>query len=179
MKTLVALALLVYTVSGNATQPPPETEHFAPLLGSWLVSGRGLSSDGQNWNENPHPALWRFYRILNGHGIQDDWTSPAPHVEVDESTRNYGTNIRIFDATKEQWAMAWIGSTNRALLTFTATSTNDEIIMNSVGMDPPRRNIFHNMSSDRFSWRQEWSFDEGETWVAVAYLEATRWNDKN
>ena len=86
--------------------------------------------------ENPHPALWRFYRILNGHGIQDDWTAPAPHIDVDESARTYPTNIRIFDDAQGQWAMAWIGSMNRTLQTFTATSTEDQLVMNSIGVDP-------------------------------------------
>ena len=178
MKPLLLLALLFYTVSSPANQPPPETEHFSPLLGSWLLSGRSLSRDGQIWTDNPHPALWRFYRILNGHGIQDDWTSPAPHIAVAESTRTYGTNIRTFNATEGQWEMAWMDSTSRGVLSFTATSTEDQIVMNSVGMNPPRRNIFHNLSAKGFNWRQEWTFDEGKTWIPVSYLEATPWQNE-
>ena len=163
MKPLLVLALLFCATASRAT-PPPETEHFAPLIGSWLVSGRKLSPDGQTWTENPHPALWHFYRILHGHGIQDDWISPAPHISIDGSTRIYGTNIRIFNATEKRWEMAWIDSTNRIVRSFTAISTDDEIIMNSVGMTPPRRNIFHprrfrrrdsrwrSSSTSRFRW---------------------------
>jgi len=36
-----------------------------------------------------------------------------------------------------QWAMAWIGSMNRTLQTFKATSTEDQIVMNSLGVDLP------------------------------------------
>ena len=176
MKLLLALAITFFSVTSQA-KPPPESEHFAPLLGNWLVSGRRLSQDGQSWKENPHPALWHFYRILNGHGIQDDWTSPAPHIAVAETTRTYGTNIRIFNNTEGQWEMAWIDSTNQVVRSFTATSTDDQIIMKSVGIDPPRRNIFHNMSSEGFSWRQEWTFDDGKTWTPVSYLEATPWKE--
>ncbi|MCZ6617965.1 MAG: hypothetical protein O7E57_07505 [Gammaproteobacteria bacterium] len=179
MKPLIVLVFLFCAVSSHAAprppSPPPETEHFAPLLGSWLVSGRSLSPDGQTWKENPHPALWTFYGILNDHGIQDDWTSPAPHIAVAEATRTYGTNIRIFNNTERRWEMAWIDSTNQLVRSFTATSSIDQIIMNSVGRTPPRRNIFYEMTSEGFRWRQEWTFDEGKTWVPVSYLEATAW----
>ncbi|MFB3106889.1 MAG: hypothetical protein ACE1ZA_18465, partial [Pseudomonadales bacterium] len=73
--------------------------------------------------------------------------------------------------------MAWIDSTNQVVRSFTATSTDDQIIMKSVGIDPPRRNICHNMSSEGFSWRQEWTFDDGKTWTPVSYLEATPWKE--
>lgn len=39
MKLLLALAITFFSVTSHA-KPAPETEHFAPLLGSWLVSGR-------------------------------------------------------------------------------------------------------------------------------------------
>ena len=180
MKSLLVAALLICSVNGHTKgSTTVENDHFAPLLGSWLVSGRSLSPDGKTWTDNPHPALWRFYRILNGHAIQDDWTSPAPHIVDDKSTRTYGTNLRIFSTTKGHWEMTWIDSTRQVVLSFTATSTPDRIIMNSVGRNPPRRNIFDNLSPEGFSWRQEWTFDDGETWVPVSYLEASPWKDQN
>jgi hypothetical protein len=171
---LAAACASTSTAAEPAGTPPSETRHFEPLIGSWVVTGKNLSRDGQIWTDNAHPALWRFYYILDGHGIQDDFTSPAPDVDVAPSERTFGTNIRIYDPASGQWAMAWIDSKQRKTLTFTATSKTGEIVMQAIGAEPPRRNIFDNISSEAFDWRQEWSFDAGKTWVPVAYLYARR-----
>jgi hypothetical protein len=153
---------------------PAETDHFAPLLGTWLVAGRRLDRDGKTWLPLAHPAQWRFYRILNGHAIQDDWTEPAPAVDVPESQRSYGTNIRIYNPERARWEMSWIHSGARETLVFTAVSEPGEIVMSSVAGEPPRRNVFHGIGPHSFEWRQEWSFDGGQTWVVVATFHATR-----
>ena len=75
--------------------------------------------------------------------------------------------------------MAWIGSMNRTLQTSTATSTEDQLVMNSIGVDPHGETSFTTCHPLGSGWRQEWTFDEDKTWAFVAYLEATRWNDKN
>lgn len=172
-----AIVLILLAVSGAAAAAPPaEEDHFAPLLGTWLVDAKSLQRDGQTWVENPHPAEWRFYRILGGEAIQDDFISPAPHIQLDKGQRTWGTNIRIFNREKNAWEMAWIATGGREVLSFSATYLDGEIIMSARGVEPPRRNVFHNISADRFSWRQDWSFDAGETWVPVAHLEARRAN---
>ena len=104
----------------------------------------------------------------------DQASGDEPDVDVPESERSYGTNLRIYDPESGDWQMAWISTGARRILTFTARVENGQIVMHARGLDPPRRNVFHAFAADTFSWRQEWSFDGGETWTPVAYLEATR-----
>ena len=153
---------------------PLETDHFAPLIGTWEVHGRQLQSDGRTWKKTEHPGEWRFYRILAGHAIQDDWVQPAPDIDVPEGERGYGTNIRIYNSAKQRWEMAWIHSDAREAWEFTAVSHPGEIVMSSIDLDPPRRNTFHEITADSFAWRQDRSFDGGKTWIPVSYLEASR-----
>ncbi|MEJ2130117.1 MAG: hypothetical protein P8Y95_00455 [Gammaproteobacteria bacterium] len=175
------LAVQVHAGDGGFHPNAPEqTRHFAPLLGTWEISQRTLKrgatdpSDPASWIVSEYPKEWRFYTILNGHAVQDDFISPASWVDVPESQRSYGTNIRVFNEKKGKWEMAWISSTAREVWKFTATSKEGEIVMRSVDLDPPRRNFFHSFEKDAFSWRQEWTFDGGETWVPVVYIEAKR-----
>jgi hypothetical protein len=144
------------------------------MLGTWLVAGRKLQPDGRTWIDNPHPSQWRFYRILNDHAIQDDYISPAPHVEIPERDRLYGTNIRIFDPASDTWTMAWIGTGAHGVLEFSATWQDGTIVMESIDQKQLKRNIFHDFTPRSFSWRQEWSIDGGASWVIVSVLEATR-----
>ncbi|MDP6375984.1 MAG: hypothetical protein QF921_11205 [Pseudomonadales bacterium] len=96
-----ATVLILLAVSGSAAAAPPAAEdHFAPLLGTWLVDARSLQRDGQTWLENPHPAERPFYRIFGGEAIRDDFISPAPHIDVAKGERTWGMNIRIFNREK-------------------------------------------------------------------------------
>jgi len=36
------------------------------------------------------------------------------------------------------------------------------------------QNTFFNLSSGKFDWKQEWTFDEGKTWVIVAKINCKR-----
>ncbi len=176
MASLSRIAATALLLAGGQTLAAPDSEndHFAPLLGTWHVEARRLQRDGKTWVSSEHPAEWRFYRILDDQAIQDDWIDPAPHIDVPKGARTFGTNIRIYNSELETWEMAWIATTARKALTFTATFAEGEIVMRALGATPARRNIFHNFTANHFSWRQEWTFDGGESWAPVVYMEATR-----
>lgn len=183
-RLLIGLLLVIAATQSiaDAFHPdaPKETRHFAPLLGTWEVSQKSLKrgatdpNDPASWIVAQHPGEWRFYTILGGQAIQDDFIAPASWVDAPDSQRLYGTNVRIFNAEKGEWEMAWVSTTTREVWRFTATSKEGEIVMRSVDLDPPRRNIFHDFTPDSFRWRQEWTFDGGKTWIPVAYIEARR-----
>ncbi len=185
-KLLAAFLVFLFVAEGSAADEgfhpdaPEQTRHFAPLLGTWQISQRTLRrgatdpNDPAAWIVSQQPNEWRFYTILNGHAIQDDFIVPASWIDVPESRRGYGTNIRIFNEAKGHWEMAWIATAAREVWEFTATSKEGEIVMHSIDLEPPRRNFFHSFTADSFSWRQEWTFDEGKTSVAVVYIEAKR-----
>ena len=71
--------------------------------------------------------------------------------------------------------MAWIDKTNRRLATFTAVNENGTVKMEGTNARGRHiKNTFYNFSENEFDWKQEWSFDEGETWVVVAEIHGQR-----
>ncbi len=97
------------------------------------------------WSDEKTHALWRWYFILDGHAIQDDW------IKLEEGNRAVvGTNIRIFNPEEEQWQMAWIDTTNRRLATFTAVSEGDTIVMTGHNAQGRMvRNTFSNITGEQ------------------------------
>jgi len=149
---------------------PPETALLSQLFGDWDAYSVSRNQDG-TWSSDTTHAEWRWYAILDGHAIQDDWikfetaedSAPVPKVT--------GTNIRIYNPKTAQWNMAWIDSNNRNLATFTAENVDNTVVMsgkNATGRDV--RIIFYDISADEFHWRQEWTFDDGENWLVVAKI---------
>jgi hypothetical protein len=116
-------------------------------------------------------AEWRWYYILDGHAIQDDWFS----VDSTNNLQWVGTNIRIYNPEENQWHMAWIDKTNRRLGTFTATYENGTIIMKGTNTKGRQiKNIFSNITKKTFDWTQQWTFDGGKSWVEVTKIRCTR-----
>jgi len=151
---------------------PSETELLGQLTGIWDIEQEIRNRDG-SWGETRR-AEWHWYYVLDGHAIQDDWIQP-PLSAGDVENRNFGTNLRIYDTETQTWDMAWIDSTNRGLSSFTATNEDGTVVM--VGENPsgrPVRNRFFDMTRDTFEWVQEWTFDDGATWVPVTQIHATR-----
>jgi hypothetical protein len=151
---------------------PKETEQFGQLAGKWNAEQTIRNKDG-TWSEKTTKAEWRWYYILDGHAIQDDWFS-------EDSTNKMqwvGTNIRIYNPEEKQWHMAWIDKTNRRLASFTAVYENG--IMKMDGTNAKGRhikNIFSNISKESFDWVQQWTFDKGKSWVEVARIHCTKKN---
>ncbi len=151
---------------------PPETASLGRLVGVWDVEQETRNRDG-SWSEASR-AEWRWYYILDGHAIQDDWIKP-PSTEPDATRRSFGTNIRIYNPEEERWEMSWIDSNNRKTATYTAIIEGDTVIMsgrNASGREI--RNTFFNISENSFEWVQQWTFDEGESWVPVSRIRASR-----
>jgi hypothetical protein len=152
---------------------PPETEALGQLAGRWAV--RMEIRDGQGkWHVQDTHREWHWYYILDGHAIQDDL------VTIEKADRNdpqitVGTNIRIYNEEEQLWHMAWIHSGRQRLATFTATNQDDRVVMQGMN-DQGRevRNTFFDIRPDSFEWEQRWTFDAGESWVAVARIHATR-----
>lgn len=149
---------------------PKETAQFGQLAGIWNAEQTSRNKDG-TWSEKTTDAEWRWYYILDGHAIQDDWYSP----DSTNTLQWVGTNIRIYNPDEKQWHMAWIDKTNRRLATFTATLEHDEIIMQGTNAKGRKiRNIFSDISAESFNWTQQWTLDGGKSWVEVARIHCTR-----
>ncbi len=148
---------------------PSETELLGQLIGTWDAEQTILNSDG-TWGE-PKNSKWKWYYILDGHAIQDDWIT----LDSLNNESIVGTNIRIFNPDENKWYMAWIDKTNRRLATFTALNENGIVKMNGTNAKGRHiKNTFYNFSESEFDWQQEWTFDEGKSWVIVTKIHCAR-----
>ena len=150
---------------------PQETELLGQLEGTWDAEQTVLNRDG-TWGD-PKLSKWKWYYILDGHAIQDDWIT----IDSLNNEQVVGTNIRIFNSEENKWYMAWIDKTNRRLASFTAVNDIGSIIMDGTNANGRRiKNTFFNITENEFDWKQEWTFDEGKTWVVVTKIHNTRIN---
>lgn len=161
---------------GVAEGAPSELAHWENMIGNWLTTEEGLSPDGSEWQPS-NGADWNFYWSFDGWGIRDDYTSPPMSEALeDESTRQRGTNLRIFNTTTNQWVMTWLTPASAQPQNFTATSTEDEIVMLSNTANPQGffgRITFFDMTGSTFEWKLEWSKDK-EQWMEVYRIHGTR-----
>lgn len=188
MKSIIPLLLLLLLATaacnkvqqGDATaskkintlnpEAPGETESLGQLTGSWDAEQSIIDSTG-SFDSRKSRAIWKFYYILDGHAIQDDWIS----IDSLDNKHAAGTNIRIYNTRDSLWHMAWIDKTHRRLATFTATNEDGTVVMDGTNADGRHiRNTFYNISAQAFDWKQEWTFDEGQTWMVVAKIHCTR-----
>jgi len=147
---------------------PPETEQFGQLVGVWDATLTVRNRDG-TWSENKIKAEWRWYYILDGHAIQDDWIVSPSNDQPTNSPPSLGTNIRIYNSKEKAWEMAWIDNRVRKLTTFKAVYEDGKIIINSNNARGQQiRNTFHNITKDSFDWQQEWTLDEGKNLVCCS-----------
>ncbi len=171
---LVLAVFSVQTVAGNNESADSigqdKIKPFDKLIGTWNATQSIRNRDG-SWTVQEKQYKWKFYSILEGEAVQDDW------IVVDSTGRERatGTNIRIFNSEEHQWHMAWIDKTHRRLATFAAVYENGNIIMDGTNAQGRHiHNIFYNITEKSFEWKQEWTFDEGKSWVEVARIKCTK-----
>ena len=153
---------------------PRETKMLSQLFGVWDAYQVKRNRDG-TWASDTTRSEWRWYSILDGHAIQDDWIKFEATNGSAQTPQVVGTNIRIYNSSENQWHMAWIDKTNRRLAIFTARNKNNTVIMSGKNAQGRQiRNTFFNLSEDEFDWKQEWTFDGGKTWVEVSKIHCKR-----
>lgn len=157
---------------------PPELQHWGQLVGRWSTTEEGLRPDGSGWDPSKG-ADWDFFWAFDGWGIQDNYTSPPLSEALDdESTRQRGVNLRIYDPSNKQWILTWLTVASTKPQNFTATSTADEIVMSAAELNPQgfhTRVTFFAMTETSFEWKLEWSKDQ-ESWTEVYRIHGTKKN---
>ena len=156
----------------------PETAHMANLIGEWSMSSESRQQDGSWQSSEGQIADWNFFYTLDGQAIQDVWIAPPRSVVVDDATkRQIGSNIRIYWPEKKEWEMVWVAPRWGYVMSFTATSDDEKVVMLTREKTPQghdQRITFFNMTGDTFDWEMERSEDDGETWTAVFRLHGTK-----
>ena len=166
----------VFNSGAMAEGAPPELQHWGKIVGRWAVEGESLKRDGSGWQPSGK-ADWDFFWAFNGWGIQDNYTQPPLSEAVeDESKRLHGINLRIYNPKTQQWVLTWLTNQSSKPSNFTATSSDDEVVMMADEVDANgnyRRITFFDMQTDSFEWKMEWSQDK-ESWLEVARIHGKR-----
>jgi hypothetical protein len=155
---------------------PPELMHWGKMVGRWSTREESLNADTSMW-EPSMGGDWDFHWAFNGWGIQDNYSSPPLNVELDdESGRQRGINLRIYNPVTEKWVLTWLTTASTRALTMTAESTNDQIVMLADDANPQgyySRITFFDMAETSFEWKLEWSSDR-IVWVEVYRIHGSR-----
>ncbi len=159
-----------------AAGAPPELRHWGQLVGQWSTTEESLKQDGSGWQPSKG-ADWNFMWAFNGWGIQDNYTSPPLSQALDdESKRQRGINLRIFNPEEKQWVMTWLTTASKKPQSFVASSTTDELVMLTETKDARgnyNRITFFDISDTKFEWKLEWSQDQ-ESWLEVYRIHGVR-----
>ncbi len=160
----------------KAAGAPPELAHWAKLVGQWSTQEESLKTDGSGW-EPSKGADWNFRWAFDGWGIQDDYSSPPVDVELDdESSRQRGINLRVFNPAENKWIMTWLTVASTKPATFTATSDEERLVMHSDVVNPQgfhSRITLFDITPDSFEWKLELSKDR-QQWLEVYRIHGTR-----
>ena len=177
-KPFIYLLMFIFTlggiVSAQQTDSVKNSSLLDRLMGTWVAKSTSRNKDG-SWKTDTTTSTWIWYKILNDKAIQDDWYGKTSPDKLGDA-KIIGTNIRIYNENEKKWYMGWIDTFNQKLLSFTATEENGKLIMegnNTQGR--PVRNAFFNVTENSFDWVQQWTFDDGKTWIDVAKIWCKRW----
>jgi hypothetical protein len=132
-----------------------------------------MRPDGSGYSEGK--ARWTGTYTLNGWAIQDYWIGHTP-----DGKEKHGTNIRTFNPKTRKWDNQWVASGSLQWVYFEAEKVGEAMVMiGGKGTDPNGdyvdRNTFYEITTDRWRWRKDRSYDGGKSWTeGVGFIEATR-----
>ena len=173
---MVALFIIISFSSVIYSQTSGENSILNKMIGTWVAKGLSMNQDG-TWQTDTTTSTWIWYKILQDQAIQDDWYANTTPDMLDEAS-SLGTNIRIYNEKEKKWNMGWIDTFNRNLQSFSAIEENGILTMeghNAQGR--PIRNVFSNVMEETFEWTQQWTFDNGKTWIGVAKIWGKKWKN--
>lgn len=162
----------VLITDGPNAKAPPEIGQYGQFEGTWKCQSFKRQQDG-SWQENPWVSTWVWYYVLDGYAVQDVWIPGAGAPE----TAAMGTNLRIYNTEQDQWHMVWTTHGLNEFDYFNAKYKDGSIIMH--GEMPARGQrgahlaqiTFHNITSDYFDWKYEFSPPgDGEHWTEASKL---------
>lgn len=165
-----------FSAGQMAEGAPAELMHWGKLVGQWTTKEESLKTDGSGWDD-AGGADWDLFWAFDGWGIQDNYTSPSKSTPMkDESKRQRGTNLRIYNAELNKWILTWLTTTSSQPQFYTANSNEKQIIMLSDVAGPNEnfsRITFFDMSETSFEWKLEWSKDQ-QTWQEVYRIHGSK-----
>ncbi len=139
---------------------------FGQYIGNWKISDSQLSQDG-TWVAGAG-ARWNFICLGDGTAIQDFWMPTNGPI---------GTNLRTYNSDSQSWDIAWAvkGVPGFAHIGAKLDDAGNIVMRHKTKIpDPLRRITFYPAANDAWKWTLEISSDDGESWLEVYRIQATR-----
>jgi len=190
--TLAEVLIASAPAPANGAAPDITTEHaealqmYGQFVGSWSVEFIDYLDDG---TQHPGRGEWHWAWVLGGRAIQDVWIAP-PRAErpaaLDTAFKNrYGSTIRSYDATRQQWYITWNNPPSGDHLDLIARARVSrsggagagaaDIIQEGQMPDGTlKRWSFRDITHDSFRWTGEASHDGGRSWRTEQEMWARR-----
>ena len=140
---------------------------FGRYIGQWKIEDETLSREDGQWHEGDG-ARWDFHCLGNGTAIQDFWMPNGGGT---------GTNLRTWNKDKESWDVVWTHTGMSGYSQIEAKQDeNGSIVMHVIKPlpSPLRRITFFEPQTDSWDWKLEISADDGESWMEVYRIHASR-----
>lgn len=170
MRELVA-SLVLMTVAGPvlAGEPPftdaPEgAGAFGPMIGDHPCVMTYKGPDGKL--DQVAKCRWLWYYKFNGRMVQDDFWM----LGEDGNPVWAGSTLRTWDLQANRWNNMFLGVHGTGFgRMFHGVPAGEEVHVTVDGEDPDGRThmnriFFYDVKDGAFNWRQERSYDNGETW---------------
>lgn len=171
---LLSSIFLSHLTQAQNNEPPAEVGHLAPLIGTWEIHQERMTPQG-NWTKEPQTPIWSFEWAMDGHAILDRWESKVLKSATQDSIPFHGINLRTYDAKAEKWHIEWVDNINHRFINFEGSSEPGEFRMEGINSAGRLAKIrFFDFKPNSFKWEQAWTFDNGNTWVVVSKMNATR-----
>ncbi|MBN1440754.1 MAG: hypothetical protein JW929_15210 [Anaerolineales bacterium] len=150
--------------------PNPEHSRQLMLYGQFIGSWEGKvivhKSDGTRREESCEVY---FGWVLDGRAVQDVWIAPARRDRRggsrDAKKDIYGTTLRVYDPSNENWCIYWIEPNTNAFEKMKAKKIGDDIVQEYQSEDGTINQwCFTEITKDSFHWVGRESNDQRKTW---------------
>jgi hypothetical protein len=110
-----------------------------------------------------------FGWALEGRAIQDVWIAPATHGrKPGETSRMYGTTLRVYDPKANLWQITWIDPVHQAYNRMTGRGVGADIVQEYRDERGARIQwMFTEITASSFHWIAREFMDDGASWKAT------------
>ncbi|PHR94216.1 MAG: hypothetical protein COA69_01060 [Robiginitomaculum sp.] len=151
--------------SGLVSSDPERMYDFK--MGEWDILWKNMRADR---SIDVFPAVSKAYAIVDN------------SISIDEQIADtfQGITFRTYNSAKKEWVIRWMPSYSGDPTPITAKLENCVPVERHIQKVDATTNVkavtrFTDITPTSFKFRQDWSWDDGKTWVKdVLYYEATR-----
>jgi hypothetical protein len=158
---------LAFVAALSSTGPAPDRAEqmmlYGQFVGSWDGTVIVYRPDGERFEST---AEVHFGWALAGRAVQDVWIVPSrTGRKAGEADRMYGTTLRVYDPTADNWRITFIDPVRQSFDTMIGRAIGKDIVQEYRDAEGQRIQwCFTEITRDSFHWIRRESTDEGASW---------------